>query len=543
MQEKNISKFPGKLNIPNKYTNMKLINNMKIGTRLNLFLSATIIILLSAFGIYTFKSQMKDYLEEADIRMKEEVNNLSILIEQQYIKSSDEGFTATDSDKTFIKEVLSKKKYYIDGYPYLVAKDGTALIHPTNEGENFSGLTFFVDMQNTSEEIGRTEYIWEDENKVQYFKYLEPLDAYVSVTFYEKNLKDRVNKSIYSLIIVIVSLVILFILINWQLSRSITVGLSKAVAFAKGIASGNLTLSLDIERKDEIGQLATSLKDMSKKLEEIIADVIQGSNYIASASRQLSVDASEQAAATEEVSSSMEQMIANIQQNSENANETERIAHKASTEIGTGYENVNQTVKSMLEIAENITIVEEIAEKTDLLAINAAIEAARAGDHGKGFAVVAMEVRKLAERSQQAAAQINQVSKSSVSIAKETGRKMGEIVPEIQRTSTLVQEISSASREQNSGADQVNSALTQLNQSNQNTAASSEELAGQAAHLKDVISFFKTNNYNHKSNGHSQHMKTTTVVSGIQTPKQQPNLMREIDYSVETGSDSEFEHF
>lgn len=327
------------------------------------------------------------------------------------------------------------------------------------------------------------------------------------------------------------------------IARGIIIPIKNGVLFAKKISEGDLTVEVNIDQKDEIGQLASSLKDMSSKLEEIIGDVIQGANYIATASRQLSVDASEQAASTEEVSSSMEQMIANIQQNSQNAHETERIAQKASVEIGTGYQNVNQTVKSMREIAENITVVEEIAEKTDLLAINAAIEAARAGDHGKGFAVVAMEVRKLAERSQQAAAQINQVSKSSVSIAEETGRKMGEIVPEIEKTSTLVQEISAASREQNSGADQVNSALMQLNQSNQNTAASSEELAGQAAHLKDVISFFKTNHTNHKSNGQTKEIKKTFIAAGRQTPEQQPKLSREIDLSVETGSDSEFEQF
>ena len=149
----------------------------------------------------------------------------------------------------------------------------------------------------------------------------------------------------------------------------------------------------------------------------------------------LSSGSTEQAASAEEVSSAMEQMIANIQQNTENADQTERIADKAAGEISAGYDNVIATVKSMQDIAEKITVVEEIAEKTDLLAINAAIEAARAGEHGKGFAVVAMEVRKLAERSQIAAAEINQLSRNSVKIAEETGEKMGKVVPEIVITS------------------------------------------------------------------------------------------------------------
>ncbi len=297
------------------------------------------------------------------------------------------------------------------------------------------------------------------------------------------------------------------ILFAFVIARGIITPINKGVNLAKSISEGDLTAEVDIDQNDEIGQLAKALKVMTHKLEDIISEIVQGAGFIATASKQLSEDASEQAAATEEVSTSMEQMIANIQQNAQNAQETEKIASKASSEIGIGYENVNNTVLSMKEIAENIVVVEEIAEKTDLLAINAAIEAARAGEHGKGFAVVAMEVRKLAERSQQAAAQINKVSKSSVSIAEETGIKMGEIVPEIEKTSTLVQEISAASYEQNSGADQVNSALMQLNNSNQNTAANSEELASQADQLRQAISFFKTKSHNAAS---STNKVTTT---------------------------------
>jgi methyl-accepting chemotaxis protein len=212
-------------------------------------------------------------------------------------------------------------------------------------------------------------------------------------------------------------------------------------------------------------------------------NVATASQELSSASEEMSQGATEQAAAAEEASSSMEEMAANIKQSADNAMETEKIAANSAQDARDGGKSVEQTVAAMKEIAEKINIIEEIARQTDLLALNAAIEAARAGDHGKGFAVVASEVRKLAERSQTAAAEISKLSVASVEIAETAGHMLGKMVPDIQKTAELVQEISSASNEQNAGSEQINQALQQLDQVVQQNASASEEMASTAEEL------------------------------------------------------------
>jgi methyl-accepting chemotaxis protein len=194
----------------------------------------------------------------------------------------------------------------------------------------------------------------------------------------------------------------------------------------------------------------------------------------------------------------MEEMSSSIKQNSDNSSQTEKIAIKSAADAKEGGKSVTETVAAMKEIATKISIIEEIARQTNLLALNAAIEAARAGEHGKGFAVVASEVRKLAERSQAAAGEISTLSSRSVQVAETAGQMLNKMVPDIQRTAELVQEISASSREQDSGAEQISKAIQQLDQviqqnasASEEMASTSEELASQADLLKDTISFFR----------------------------------------------------
>jgi len=299
--------------------------------------------------------------------------------------------------------------------------------------------------------------------------------------------------------------VALGIILAWVIARGIIKPMQKGVTFAETVARGDLTASIDVDQEDEVGNLAHAMREMVSKLGSIVTEVksasgnvASGSQELSSTSEEMSQGATEQAAAAEEASSSMEEMASNIRQNADNALQTEKIALKCAGDTREGGEAVRQTVSAMKQIADKISIIEEIARQTDLLALNAAIEAARAGEHGKGFAVVASEVRKLAERSKKSAGEISELSASSVEVAEKAGEMLTKIVPDIQKTAELVQEISAASTEQDSGADQINKALQQLDQviqqnasASEEMASTSEELSSQADQLQSTIDFFK----------------------------------------------------
>jgi methyl-accepting chemotaxis protein len=319
---------------------------------------------------------------------------------------------------------------------------------------------------------------------------------------------DIISMSNILVISIIIAGNIIAVILGLFLARMITRGIRNGVSMAEDIARGNLAAGSNGKlngRKDEIGQLGSALQIMAEKLKSILTDIMNGTDNISSASsgmsssaQQLSQGANEQASSAEEVSSSMEQMVSNIQQNTDNAQQTEKIAINVTEGIKKVSESAKESLLSVRDIASKINIINDIAFQTNILALNAAVEAARAGEHGRGFAVVASEVRKLAERSKAAADEIVALAVKSVNVTESAGKLMGELIPDIEKTSRLIQEITAASLEQNSGAEQINNAIQQLNNVIQQNAAiseematSSEELSGQSESLKSTVSYFK----------------------------------------------------
>jgi len=434
------------------------------------------------------------------------------------------GITGVDYEVSFVQKMATslKSKIYagqseIEIYSNKGVIVGSTLT-PDSVGKNLNELDY-ADVDDIIKKIqrGRSEVKRLDDRLVITKPLLfgrtdTPWQIKISVPFSEINKKSRsviLFSILTGLILLFLGLLLIYIFVS-----NLTKPLNRLVEQTKKIAEGDLTGNIDYQSKDEVGLLAKSFNKMVGKLRDIIQVVAEGANNVvistsqmSSTALQLAQGANEQAAASEEVSASIEEMSSSIQQNSDNAAQTEMIAKDAAEGIGHVSDATKKSVNAIKDIAARITIINDIAEKTDILAINAAIEAARAGEHGKGFAVVAAEVRKLAEITQKAAREINELSRTNLNITEEASVLMQGVIPNIKKTAQLVQEISAASSEQSSGSMQIAKAIEQLSQvTQQNSAAAeemstgSEELMSQAEILKDAISFFKID----KMSSHTQ---------------------------------------
>ncbi|HEY9103108.1 methyl-accepting chemotaxis protein [Chitinimonas sp.] len=464
-----------------------MFNFKSISLKLNLLFVAIVTLVLAASGAYNY------YRTQADLQQQRQATLVGILdrlsqslpvavwnfdatqvesiVRSELNRSFVRGITVSAEDKVFLALQRDASAKVVSGQAQL------------QESDERRARELRYSANGTMRTVGRIELVSSNAD-------------------IEAQLRDRL---VFIIAQILVLDAILVLALSLAMRSFVIQPLRKVNTALAEIAQGRLKTSSGVACRDEIGQLAVSVHLMSDTLASVIGKVRNSTELVSDAAAQisgaamsLSASSSSQAASVEETSASMEQVTASVAQNTENARATDSIAMQNVEQAEAGGDAVRQTVTAMNQIAQKIGVIDEIAYQTNMLALNAAIEAARAGPHGKGFAVVAQEVRKLAERSQNAAREIGELAGKSVALANQAGQLFDVMVPSIRRTAALVQEISAASGDQTSGIEQIHSGVSQISLSMQSNAAAAEELSAtatamtdQATDLRQMVAYFK----------------------------------------------------
>ena len=453
--------------------------------QIGLILVSLTTLLLLGFGSFQYfelqASKMDDLKERAVLTAERIAENLA--------------FALWNLDEEQLEEVLLAEMKEQNIYGILVKDDRGTIVGGRIRDDAWKSSA-------TSEEILEKGMV-ETREIMRFNEVLGTVELHFTLRFIRTELRREL---LNILIMVVVVDILLFVLLSFAIRKILIRPIETLASMAHDVSQGNLTQDFELRQNNEIGRLANAFQLMVEKLRDFAVqvkstanEVAFGSQQVSSSAAQMSDGANQQAAAAEEASSSMEEMAANIRQNTDNALQTEHIAVKAAEDALESGQAVKNTVLAIQQIAGKVATIQDITRQTRMLSLNATIEAARVQEYGKGFAVVAAEVRALAERSQAAASEITELAQAGVSVAERAGEMLEKLVPDIQKTAELIQEISAASKEQNMGADQINRALQQLDRVTQQNAASSEEIAAtaerfaeQAEQLKEVVTFFNT---------------------------------------------------
>ncbi len=374
---------------------------------------------------------------------------------------------------------------------------GRLLVHPARAGDRLDDLVGTAAAQVLGAPSGRANVAWKDaaraapSDKLTVWFTLPGREWVVGAAIDQDELGAQ-GRALARLLLIGSALVValLVVAVHSLADRNILRPLRAAVAFAEAVAAGDLTREPPSRSGDEMGALSSALGEMAGRLREVVGSIRASADGVASAgaalsaaTRQGAAGAAAHASAADAAAATVEEMSASIRLNADGARETEQIVRATADGARASGESVARAVAAIQDISQRTEIIEEIAHQTNLLALNAAIEAARSGEHGRGFSVVATEVRKLAERSKAAAQEIAHLSENSIGVANRAGESLRKLVPDVERTASLAQDIALATREQASGAEQMNQSIQELQRGVQASAAAAEELAGTADEL------------------------------------------------------------